>query len=334
MRLARTKTPRRGGFTLIELLVVIGIIALLVALTATGVMKALDKGYEVRCRSEVSQLATSVGNFQTAFSVDTPFPSRIRLREDLTTYNLGNQYEADSLQYLTRLWPRLAGSNRGGKVFVDWNGNGAYDQNPVDLEGDQCLVFFLGGIPQAGGGTLGFAPDQADPSIATGPGVTRKGPYFKFDSGRLFDRSGLGFYSYSDTYMKAPPGQAWTGSPYAYFSSYKGGNGYLRYAGVANSDCNTLNVSPYAEVLGSRFVNPTGFQIISAGADGQFGRGSLTSPPAQAGWPGPNPAPTWSPATAGTTPAMWSLAASPNVRAGYDDISNFHSLLMGIPVQQ
>ena len=340
MRLAQTKTPRRGGFTLIELLIVIGIIVLLVALTTAGVMKALDRGAEVRNRNEISQLASAVTAFEGAFHVDY-VPSRIRLREDLNyaPFISNSQYEADSYQYLLRLWPRLQGSNHGGKVGVDWDGDGVISANPIDLEGDQCLVFFLGGIPIQGGtpGTQGFSSDQYDPSIAAAPGSARKGPYFEFQSSRLFDRSGLGFYSYSDTYTKTPPGTPanWLGIPYAYFSSYKAQNGYLRYAttntipGNNGSDCSTLGVSPYASGQNSQFMNPSTFQIISAGANGQFGRGSLALPPT---WPSAPP-PTWSPATAGSTPATWGLA-NKQPSAGLDDMSNFHSLLLGIPVQQ
>src|SRR5262249_47369024 len=154
--------------------------------------------------------------------------------------------------------------------------------NPINLEGDQCLVFFLGGIPAAGGGTLGVSADQADPSLGT---AQRKGPYFKFESSPLFDRAGLGLYSYAGPPVTPPQGTGWVGTPYAYFSSYKQQNGYLRYAAALGSDCQTLQVSPYSEALTTRFLNPSGFQIISAGKDGIFGRGSLTTPPAPMGGP-------------------------------------------------
>src|SRR5262245_30002598 len=168
MRLPRTRILRRPAFTLIELLVVITIIAVLVSLTSAAVMRILWKGPELKDRSEISQMATSVSSFQQAFTVDY-IPSRIRLRED-GVYDVNNmnaptaQYERDSLMYLQRLWPRLT-------FPVDWNGNGQIDAGTspgtayVDLEGDQCLVFFLGGIPNPTTPTnQGFSTNPANPS--------------------------------------------------------------------------------------------------------------------------------------------------------------------------
>jgi prepilin-type N-terminal cleavage/methylation domain-containing protein len=353
MKLARNPRSRRGGFTLIELLVVLGIILILVSLTATAVMKFMLKGPELRARNDISGLANAVQTFQSDFKVDY-LPSRIRLREDLA-YDLGNanpairQYESDSFQYLKRLWPRLAGTNHNGTVGVDWNGDGVISANAfVDLEGDQCLVFFLGGIPINNGGQLGvqgFSADPTDPSIAPVPGTPRKGPYYDgFQSRRLVDRTvtpnfpGIGFWSYKDAYEK---------NVYAYFSSYKGQNGYIRYMGQAfwdpviknntGSDCSTLGVSPYADQPGvnARFLNPNSFQIICAGRDGVFGRGSF------AAWSLNDGASTWSPPTAGATSALWAIKApnpldnnaTPanwNKNAGKDDMSNFYDNFLGI----
>lgn len=85
-------------------------------------------------------------------------------------------------------------------------------------------------------------------------------------------------------------------------------NGYNRYRGT---DCPSLGVWPYAETIGprSRFVNPAGFQIISAGKDCQFGPGT------------DGPSHTWSPATAASIPA-----------AGRDDLANFYRAHLGTPL--
>jgi prepilin-type N-terminal cleavage/methylation domain-containing protein len=341
MRPAQSGCTRRTAFTLIELVVVLAIILVLTALLTAATMKALGRGNELKNRNDVSQLAAAVKSFQTAYQVRW-IPSRIRLREKLD-YNMSNSYEADSYQYLTTLFPKLRGrqvSSSGGGTFpwVDWNGNGVVDASPVDLEGDQCLVFFLGGIPAGGAtpGVLGFSPDPADPSTSPSTTTVRMGPYYQFFSSRLVDRTGTGFYSYLDAYGK---------NFVAYFSCYRSPNGYGRYTGTAfldpaipgnsGSDCSSLGVSPYAEVLSGtpRFLNPDSFQIISAGADGRFGRGSLAAWTLTAEGP-----PTWTSLTAGGTPALWAVQspvtnATPaqDQNAGRDDMSNFHSSFLGTP---
>jgi prepilin-type N-terminal cleavage/methylation domain-containing protein len=353
MKLSHTPRRRRGAFTLIELLVVIAIIAILVALIAGAAFKAMIRGYEAQARNDVSGLATAVNTFQTEFKVHY-IPSRIRLYEDMSYPNVGantpvGQYERDSLQYLQMLWPRLSGP-------VDWNGDG---QNAggaaIDLEGDQCLVFFLGGIPTPPGvspGTLGFSADPFNPSSGVVTGASRKGPYFTFQANRLYDRgayvngtqTAAGFFSYKDPYGRL---DGTVTNTIAYFSSYKNANGYFRYvntpiAGNLGSDCSTLLVSPYVQTFPSvgppavalQCQNANSFQIISAGRDGVFGRGSLPA------WSNGDPlTSTWTPKTAGTTTATW--AFSPNLPtpavwnrlAGGDDLSNFHGQTLGSPAQ-
>jgi prepilin-type N-terminal cleavage/methylation domain-containing protein len=360
MKLRRTARPSRGAFTLVELLVVIAIIAVLVALTAAAVMRTMRKGPEIQARNDISQLATAIQSFQTDFKVEY-LPSRVRLYKNLAHYNTGTPgYEADSIQFLLRMWPRLKGRSYPPNTtppqtqfyWVDWDGTGNPPVNsdpPIDLEGDQCLVFFLGGIPTYGpAGVSGFASDPYDPSGAASPGTPRRGPYYDgFKSDRLIQRSlnaGVNFYSFKDAYNQ---------QPYAYFSSYKGQNGYLRYAGAnipgnTGSDCSTLSAgkggppSPYAEFLSvssARFYNPNGFQIICAGLDGVFGRGSLASYSINDSTPQSSLS-IWTPALAGATTATWlaknpanALTATPagwNLTAGNDDMTNFYDSALGV----
>jgi prepilin-type N-terminal cleavage/methylation domain-containing protein len=366
MKLTHSPRPRRGAFTLIELLVVIAIIAILMGLLLAAVMKAKGKGDQVRIRNDISGLASAVDTFKSTFKVDY-LPSRIRLKKRMflvggggvlvPNYNLNNPLEADSFTFLTRLFPHMAGRPAGPFNWVDWDGTGVPADTVIDLEGDQCLVFFLSGIPtgaplgvaipnrNGNAGSLGFAADPTDPSLppavtASQPRAspTRIGPFYDgFQAARLLLVHGNGnyFYSYADIYGTVP---------YAYFSSYKAQNGYNRYVptlGLAWTDCPSLNVTPYAEFLdpqgsansvsaADRYANPTSFQIICAGADGKFGRGSLRA--LSAGDPG---SPTWSGQTAGGTPATWAVSAGkPTPQAlrfaGNDDMTNFHPAPLGV----
>jgi hypothetical protein len=273
---------------------------------------------EVKVKNDIQWLTDAVGAFQTKFNV--PYmPSRIRLCEKYQDYDLANPLDRDSAEFLTRVWPRLHHSDPDNATYpwtygrtpelartrwIDWNGDGVNNAKGMQnggawtLEGDQCLVFFLGGITW-GKLCLGFSTVPFDPAQGGG---ARSGPFYDFSPGQLVDFHDDPFRSCLDRHG---------GKPYAYFSAYKAVNGYNRYfQALADSDCSKLGVWPYATSLGStpKYLNPRSFQIISAGADHEFGRGS----PLPGG-------PVWTPATASDIDAP-----------GRDDQSNFYDKLLGV----
>jgi hypothetical protein len=287
---------------------------LLVSLISAGVWKATVTANRVRNRSEISQLEIALESFKNKFGIYPP--SQILLGERISDYNPNPkdppalaQLKVDSLQALTTIFPRLDFSK---SFFIDWDGNRSLSP-AVILEGDQCLVFFLGGIPQVdASGRLfcsGFSTNPSDPTYhVQKPNTETIAPFFEFDSARLLKRTQSNFLSYRDTHGT---------TPYAYFSSYKTRNNYNRYG---TSDCASLKVWPYAEGASAsglnstwRYQKPSNFQIISAGADGLFGRGSDPSIPNSF----------WTPANAGTSPA--------SAGAGQDDQANFYDTTLGTP---
>jgi membrane protein len=273
-----------------------------------------DLSDAARCRADIDGLASAIGAFQMEFGV-TYLPSRILLRED-NNYNTANQLEGYTIHFLQRAFGRridLTPVQKGG-AGIDWNGDGAIQKGRAwALEGQECLVFFLGGIPGSGEAPvcLGFAVDPINPAT---PGGTRRGPFFEFDTHRL-KRGANGFFTYQDPFG--------TGMPFAYFSSYKTANGYNWYAGtLGESDCVSLRVAPYYRSSSARsflpanttqiptdgttaYFNPASFQILSAGPDGKFGPGGFWD--AKTGY------------RAG--------------EAGADDFSNFSSRRLGAPLR-
>src|SRR5262249_3285341 len=152
----------------------------------------------------------------------------------------------------------------------------------------------------------------------------RISPFYEFKSNRLVRVPVIDpFFHYLDVYGS---------KPYAYFSAYGKRNGYNPYlniplpngpSGAAPfSDSHALGVFPYDEELGNpgRYLNPDSFQIISAGANEKFGRGTF------------NPSALWNYRSAGTNmQALWDFGPPVDNMAGADDQSNFHSLLVGVP---
>jgi len=353
MKLPSTPKQRptaRMAFTLVELLVVIAIIIVLASLLLAAVFKALDLANEAATRTDVTQLSAAVQSFQTKYQVNY-IPSRIILCKSLANYyvagssppQIKSALHQDSLDYLGRVWPRLNWGTVHPPVppasvawaGIDWAGDGqpppaqTSSLDPI-LEGEQCLVFFLGGIPSFSTGTVsGFSTNASDPSYhtyAVPPGDIIP-PFFEFKSNRLVRFSQLvpsaagidDFYVYKDGYGK---------TPYAYFSSYKTSNGYNRYfLTFGNSDCQTLGVWPYASSLGSSpvYYNAQSFQLISAGKDLTFGPGSNPALPAY-GTASTGPYSTWAPSYA-------AQAYVQGVPGGYDDIANFYDRLLGVPTQ-
>lgn len=317
------KTQSRNGFTLVEILVVIAIIAILVALITPALMRIMGRGAATDNMHTIRQLEIALEEFKRKYGVYPP--SKIKLCPLQKMYG-PSPLDTESLAILNIIWPRLSTpqpvltipsfmhpiSNiaRG----IDWSGGQPNYKTTalgsIILEGDQCLAFFLGGIPDATTpGGLGFSTNPLNPADVfpspKNPKPEKIGPFFKFKGNRLYVREimpgvpvpGLNrfkFYSYRDSFSDAK-----TPLPYVYFSGGRRPNSYnslLTHALVpvastpgalaARSDCATLGVWPYAQKMDPvgpkatlhtppTYYNPDSFQIISAGADGRFGTGTM-----------------------------------------------------------
>lgn len=371
-------SPQRRGFSLIELIVVIAIITILAALLLAGVQAVLKQRPEIANRNDISQLNIALQNFKAKFGFYPP--SRIKLCVYRSDYDTTQQLDIDSINYLTRMFPNMGWASVQNPAPMAWNGvpSGASgisaanvipnkqlnkSLNGTVLEGDQCLVFFLGGIPQPAQngnppGVQGFSTNPLDPTDVPSvhasaypgqpqPGVI--GPFLTFAAGRVTPRDfgyntvtkattpgyvsahNYGFLSYFDAYSK----------PYLYFSANNRKNGY-NTADIIWAGHVTGITSPDAYPVGPvymadngttttpalAFANPDTFQILGAGRDTVYGQGCA---PMVVNTPGTaNP---WQRNGSYESGQMrFDSVTNPNPPGGngQDDMSNFYDSPLGV----
>jgi prepilin-type N-terminal cleavage/methylation domain-containing protein len=348
-----TTGERRSAFTLIEMLIVITIILILVGLLAAAVIKLIGKGAEAQVQSEFDGLSQAIGAFKQEFGVSY-IPSQILLCEDgnysFYTSNPASPYNQLAIDSQTYLQQMFGSRYSIATTPVKWRQDGqpsftTKNNPPMILEGQHCLVFFLGGVqaPATPGsfGTSGTCTGfSTDPTNPTTVGGTRRGPFYDFKTSRLFLDSrnigygptgtALNFFVYIDAFGKASPsglGYTYPKQPFAFFSSYRTANNYNRYAAtLASPDCPSIPfqptgypptakyasasmtpLQPYSIPNTANFLNPNSFQILSAGQDGVWGAGAFNGGP-------------WVGATGQGTP-------------GLDDWGNFSRVFLGAPQQ-
>jgi general secretion pathway protein G len=215
--------PLRRGFTLIEILITLLIILILASFLLGAVVLVQRAVTRARQTAEIQQIDVALNKFKEFFGIFPP--SRIRLCEydslsnpgspQGRAYNLDDPFDAHSVAYLKRVWPNLKlWIVQGGREverpdpqtqirwFVDSASGAAWDPATVyELEGDECLVFFLGGVAERIAPDRyilhGFTADPKNPSrimnIALDPRTQTRDdrfPLFPFEAGRLYQRVG------------------------------------------------------------------------------------------------------------------------------------------------
>jgi len=336
---------KRRAFTLVELMVVLLILGILIALLLPAINGAVRTARDAQVTAEIQSLKTGLADFRSKYGHYPP--SRLILREDgiydvtdtrplsalspsewVGTETFGTatndltygELAARSHLYLSHTWGR-AYFVKGQPLPAspqqhDFNGNGRYDRGSIYLEGHECLVFFLGGIPippEIGGpGVSGFAANLMQPfsnSFVDMPNLSmsmnRTIPMTEFAVSRLVDRDGDGMPGYVDTLGSGTDARC-----YAYFSANQGydpndvnftvAGGELDSGDPTETGSRAYNLPsrPAAVLVGSSapnpyttnhptvspvnlrvaFVNPEGYQIISAGRDGLYGLGGQYKP--------------------------------------------------------
>lgn len=251
------KPITKSGFTLIELMMVVGIIAILLAILVPAVQSAISNARNREVASEITGLETAVAAFKAQYGVNPP--------SSITLYEQGGAWSPESRKIIRRIF----GLGFDFSKDRDINGNGTPGEaTPIELTGDECLVFFLGGVPDNSGAAptvLGFSHSKTDP-FSRG-GSNRIKAFGDFAADRLIDTDMDGMPSYFDKF------NAQGGNPIIFFSKMKTGI-------YDENDCldpmmNLRITNVYNQGTTSNAWKE--IQIISPGRDGQYGAGGAWS---------------------------------------------------------
>ncbi len=213
MRRAYTTAAQRtarSGFTLLELLIVIAIIAILMAILVPAISSVRYKARVAAVSAEMQQFEQSLATFQNKFG--TYPPSSITLFGTQAAWDLAANAPQKSL--IRSIWPDFDFST-GGRGDTSLHPWGTSDKT---LDGEECLVFFLGGIPDYSSGDVpvmrGFSKNPRWPLALAGE--NRDGPYYtEFKGERLIDADSDGIPAYLDSL----PGQK---TPISYAAALNG----------------------------------------------------------------------------------------------------------------
>ncbi|HUG17719.1 MAG TPA: prepilin-type N-terminal cleavage/methylation domain-containing protein [Planctomycetaceae bacterium] len=303
------RSSRPAAFTLIELLVAIGIIAVLVGLFSPAIYNVIVKARVSEVKQEIGQIEGAIADFKLKFGMNPP--SRIRLYEtgDRTagTGWFENTAQAKwSRSIIRRLWPDF-----NFELDRDFNQDTSFS-GFWDLEGDQCLVFFLGGVWD-GDKFAGFSADQRNPFKLSSSGTTTIGPFMDFDAARVVTSAQVTYTAplvNFPVYVDPLPAQI---RPYMYASSNEG-LGYDSNDVSTPASNNSFSIYFLKQKAAAADPDPAAwkpetFQIISPGADGEFGAGGPYMPDQT------NPLPTL---VVGDT-----IPPAPDRKAERDNITNF-----------
>ncbi len=255
-----TTVTTRSGFTLLELLAVITIISILLALIMPIFSGILGRGDNVAVSAEMTQLDQALAASKAKFG-NFP-PSRLSIPTS------AGGWDAKSRAEIKSIWPQFNFGNCGGLP-------GGFPANKLDLSGAECLVFFLGGVESGTTAAPVLGGFSKNPLRPWSQSENVDGPFMEFDLSRMTDVDGDDLYEYLD----AIPDQD---VPILYVSASGGRYNKDNDAGVVDDydvfgsarDMSEL----YTQADGKTPHRKDSYQLISAGADSEYGIGGKFTP--------------------------------------------------------
>jgi len=245
------RLPARRGFTLVELLTVIVIIGILASLITAAVIHAQSAALNAVVATQIGDLSMAVEAYKNEHGEYPP---------DFTD-------GAAVTRHLRTAFPKYDYNQFANDLSTNYN------LNLGNFDAASALVFWLGGLPEVkpGGGDpwmpAGF---HADPAHPFRPGLPRNKPFYQFKSEQVRRQDGSGS-------LRIYP-QGTDQGPLVYFrASRSAGTGLYGYGGASCSPGGFGVCVPYRAPGAGAWRNQKTFQIISAGADGNFGSGAAGS---------------------------------------------------------
>ncbi len=233
------------GFTLVELLVVITIIGVLAALISVAGGRVRRTVVNARMKSEVMLMQDALVAFKERFGMFPPDGS------DGTNSTTVKQFLATAFPRYTGPWPPT-------------------EYSKLSLSPSTALVIWL-----TGPGGNGFSANPADPFDNN---TARIGPFFNnIDAGRL-DKTNMMYYPDNGISKLNTSGGTLNGAPYLYFAAgsnntypASGANPLPSVTYTIAGASKSATVQPYVDTRNNNTpVNPTMFQILCPGLDGQY----------------------------------------------------------------
>ncbi|RLS37439.1 MAG: prepilin-type N-terminal cleavage/methylation domain-containing protein [Planctomycetota bacterium] len=289
-RPSATRSALRRAFSLIELMVVILIITILMGFLLVAVRGAVIRARVTAVVVEFKNIEKAITDFKAKYGSEPP--SGIVLFEASAGWGGSSPSAAAvnrSRALIRQMWPDFDFT-----IARDINNDGDFT-DIITLNGAECLVFFLGGMPDQTGvsdtpwALTGFSQNPLNPLALGG---ARSGPFYEFDSGRLMNVEGTSDAEFMPEYRDSLSGQR---NPILYASSY-GGRGYrdadVQFTSQSPYDAYTTTPTGFAyayrrytgsypatapNFTASPLFNAKSFQLISPGMDGEYGWGGVLS---------------------------------------------------------